>query len=367
MDIVEATRRYETWLRDCLPFVKDTDVEYKHQQMAGAAVPFLRATFYRWAARWVALCPDLASAPMVLGVGDLHVENYGTWRDAEGRLVWGINDFDEATNLPYPADLVRLVTSAALASAEDHLSLSVKEAAEAVMAGYEEGLTERGEPFVLADRHDHLRRLAASGIRDPVRFWDKLRALPRAGASTFPIPEAVEIVVAALPGPVPWPQLTLHSRRSGLGSLGRPRLVALRDWQGGPVAREVKAVVPSAWDWALDRPAAATHYSEVLDQAVRGADPYTAVRGRWLVRRLAPDSARIELADIPAERDEKALLHSMGYEVANVHLGTPGGCSAVLDDLAGRGRRHPEWLAAAAQRMAADTQSDWTQWRSSMP
>jgi hypothetical protein len=26
--------------------------------------------------------------PRVLGVGDIHLENFGTWRDAEGRMVW---------------------------------------------------------------------------------------------------------------------------------------------------------------------------------------------------------------------------------------------------------------------------------------
>ena len=40
------------------------------------------------------------------GVGDLHVENYGTWRDAEGRLVCGNNDFDETCPLPYTNDVV---------------------------------------------------------------------------------------------------------------------------------------------------------------------------------------------------------------------------------------------------------------------
>src|SRR5262249_20118319 len=45
----------------------------------------------------------------------LHVENYGSSRDAEGRLVWGINDFDEAGPPPYTNDLVRLATSAWLA------------------------------------------------------------------------------------------------------------------------------------------------------------------------------------------------------------------------------------------------------------
>ena len=55
-----------------------------------------------------------------LGVGDLHVENFGTWRDAESRLVWGINDFDEACCLPYTQDLVRLAASARFAVQEQY-------------------------------------------------------------------------------------------------------------------------------------------------------------------------------------------------------------------------------------------------------
>ena len=64
--------------------------------------------------------PNLDHAPQVLGVGDLHVENFGTWRDAESRLVWGINDFDEACCLPYTHDLVRLAASARFAIEERH-------------------------------------------------------------------------------------------------------------------------------------------------------------------------------------------------------------------------------------------------------
>ena len=226
-DIAEATKRYETRLRSSLPAVVEADLEYKHQQMATAAFPFLRATFYRWAERWAALCPHLADAPAVLGVGDLHVENYGTWRDAEGRLVWGINDFDEATTVPYPADLVRLATSAALATGEHHLSVSLKEAADAIVAGYQEGLTQYGQPFVLAERHGHLRRLATTELRDPVRFWAKMHALPEVAHADIPDPAAAAAVVAALPGPAPAADVTIRSRRAGLGSLGRPRLVAL--------------------------------------------------------------------------------------------------------------------------------------------
>ena len=59
--------------------------------------------------------PRIGDAPSVLAVGDIHIENFGTWRDEEGRLVWGVNDFDEAAEMPYVLDLVRLATSAALA------------------------------------------------------------------------------------------------------------------------------------------------------------------------------------------------------------------------------------------------------------
>ena len=48
---------------------------------------FLRATFYWWIQRRQSLGGQVADAPRSLAVGDLHVENFGTWRDAEGRLA----------------------------------------------------------------------------------------------------------------------------------------------------------------------------------------------------------------------------------------------------------------------------------------
>lgn len=390
MDIHKATQRYEAWLGATLPLVVEADLDFKHEQMAAAAFPFFRATFYRWAERFVDLCPHLVSTPLVLGVGDLHVENYGTWRDAEGRLVWGINDFDEATHLPYPADLVRLATSAGLAADAHDLSARLKDAVDAILSGYAEGLAvpfpvpagtggqkqspagtggheqspeaghqwRSGEPFVLAEHHSQLRRMATGELRDPVRFWAKMQALPDVAADTCP-PDAALHVLAALPGP--GIDACLHSRRAGLGSLGRPRLVALGLWDGGNVAREVKALVPSAWDWVAGTEEPAIHYGEIIERARRCPDPFTAIRDRWLIRRLAPDCARILLADLPAERDETLLLHAMGAELANVHLGTPGAGPEILADL---GVRHPAWLASAAERMVADTEADWTAWRS---
>src|SRR6202050_4035294 len=152
MNIVKSTRRYEQWLGKQLRLI-DADLERKHSDVAGDCFSFLRATFYRWMQWWPEACAECQTAPKVLAVGDLHVENFGTWRDIEGRLVWGINDFDEASTLPYTVDLVRLATSALLASAEGHLRLQTKDACAALIDGYRQSLVEGGRPFVLEEEH----------------------------------------------------------------------------------------------------------------------------------------------------------------------------------------------------------------------
>src|SRR5213076_1576717 len=124
--------------------------------------------------------PELADAPRVLSVGDLHVESFGTWRDLEGRLVWGVNDFDDATSLPYTSDLVRLATSAGLAAAEGQLNLDLKEACAAILTGYSGALRSGGRPMVLAENDRWLRRLVLSRLRDPNVFWEKMRVLTTA-------------------------------------------------------------------------------------------------------------------------------------------------------------------------------------------
>src|SRR5262245_41565024 len=104
--IGESTRRYERWMKRCMPVVAAA-LREKHDKMRKDRFEFFRATYYRWAELWPMLCPDLATAPKLLAIGDLHVGSFGTWRDNEGRLCWGIDDFDEAYSLPYTNDLVR--------------------------------------------------------------------------------------------------------------------------------------------------------------------------------------------------------------------------------------------------------------------
>src|SRR5689334_4456794 len=120
------------WLRRQCDVV-EADLAIKHERMRRAPFVFLRATYFRWARRIETVCPELSHAPAVLAAGGVHLEIVGTWRDAEARLVWGINDFDEAAVMPYPFDLVRLVTSAHLAPG---LKMPIGEIAACVLRGY---------------------------------------------------------------------------------------------------------------------------------------------------------------------------------------------------------------------------------------
>ncbi len=355
MKIAKATKRYERWLEQHTPLIA-TDIALKHQAMAEDPFSFFRATFYRWVQLWPTICPHSAAAPTVLAVGDLHVENFGTWRDREGRLIWGINDFDEAYRMPYTIDLVRLATSAHLAIAAAHLRLRQNEACQAIRAGYTEALAAGGQPFVLSEQFKWLRTIALGELRDPVRFWEKMNTLPNLRTAVS------KVAVKGLEAMLPEKHLRyrLVKRIAGLGSLGRRRVVALAEWRGGKIAREAKALAPSAYLWEDKRVDSAILYQDVLDRAVRCPDPFVRIRGRWIVRRLAPDCSRIELASLPKERDELSLLHAMGWETANIHLGSRKSVAALRRDLR---RRPADWLHVESKKMADMTLADFDEWK----
>jgi hypothetical protein len=356
MNIQEASAAYESWLGRYMRLVP-ADLDRKHERMAREAFPFFRATFYRWCQHWRRLGAGERGATKVLAIGDAHVENFGTWRDADGRLVWGANDFDEPATLPWSHDLVRLAASAHVAIAAGLLTLRRRDSCDAVFAGYEEGLGRGGRPFVLEEENGWLRRVATSELRQPVGFWRTLDALPAArGADAA----AVAALRRALPSPAV--DVTIRRRVAGMGSLGRPRFVALATWHGGKVAREAKAVAPSAWLWATDKaPARAETLAPRLRARVISApDPTVAVDGTWSLRRLAPHCTRIELGDLPRERDEERLLHAMGAELANIHLGTPRARDALRRELRAR---EGGWLDDLARTLEDALMRDWKAWR----
>lgn len=418
----KASESYLDWLETKVTLVPE-EVEKRHKRIAETTpFEFLRATFYRWTQHWSELGADLnhQSVPLVLGVGDLHVENFGTWRDAEGRLVWGINDFDECCYLSYMNDLVRLAASTrfaieeqAILELEEMKELSkkarseqmkkqynkfqqqVKEridnafsrACQSILTGYCNGLeVQLGDtsingsrrysgrkPFVLAEEHDWLREIVLNKLREKDRrtgedpeddfdeFFRESNALEYVNDS---VPRSAwEALRLSMPDP--GISFRIGKRDAGLGSLGRQRFTAIvEDWHGGILVREAKALAPSAWLW-WDKKRQDTIeilYDEALRQVVRARDPWVqihlgSVKNSWIVRRLAPDSGKVKLKDLPqGEGVENQLWQAMGREVANVHI--PLG--NVRKDLEKR-NQDKDWLKKVANNMADKLLKDWEQ------
>ena len=332
--IVAATIGYERWLHERLDVVKD-DLDEKHRQMTRSLFAFLRATFYRWGPLWLEVCSHLAEAPRLLAVGDLHVENFGTWRDTEGRLVWGVNDFDEVAEMPYTLDLVRLVTSAILAKHENDLAIDASSAAAAVLDGYAEALKEGGKPFILEESHPDLREMALGAERDPVHFWSKLTRRTRSHHPNI-----------------------FRDCCTGRFPMGRRRsrtLIASPEWEA-LAGRDMSLRLLAK---AVSSRARRRHGCPRLGVGPRGGRRNALSRfGCSSIRcgsRTPTTQSRMDgwfagsvrIADAsnwrscPKRRDERLLLRDMGRETANLHLATSDQRDNMLHDLS---ERKTDWL-----------------------
>lgn len=355
-DIESITASYEKWMRSCASIIL-SDLRSKHEQMKETPFGFFRGAFYRWAQLWPTVCSDLCGAPRLLAVGDLHVNSFGTWRDAEGRLCWGVDDFDEAYPLAYTNDLVRLATSVKIAIDAEGISIKLKDGCDAILDGYSKSLREGGHPVVLAEREQKLGRLGVDSFKPPSNFWKKLNRLP---AVHQPLAKDLKLALEKTL-PEPGMEYKVVRRQAGLGSLGQERFVAIGKWQGGCIAREAKLMVPSACSWLNDNvEKGQPWYEKAISSAIRSPDPFQVIDGLWLIRRLSPDSNPIDIQTLPKHSDEEMLLTAMGSETANVHLGTKSQSKKVLRDLKERKRG---WLQDAAVRMAKVFERDWKRYR----
>src|SRR5258708_4837263 len=358
MNVRQATTDDERWMRRHTRVI-ESDLRSKHQKMKSDVFLFFRGTFYRWAQVRPEVCADLSHAPKVVAVGDLHVNSYGTWRDAEGRMAWGVDDFDDAYPLPYTSDLVRLAASLKIVNDLGDLNTKLKLGCEIILESYEAALKAEGCPIVLAEHQTIMERLGVESIDPPEDFWEKLNRHPSANGE---MPgDAKRVLKGTLPDDVRDYKVVL--RKAGLGSLGQQRFVAIAEWEGGCIAREAKAMVPSSCAWlnghSSDRN---PYYQRAIATARRAHDPYQRTIGKWIIRRLSPDSNPVEIACVPKKRDEEVLLHAMGTEAQHVHLGSKHRVKDILKDVS---RRKSNWRPMAGKAMAKDIEKDWKDYKNS--
>ena len=345
MSIVDDTKHFETWLGQYCEVAKH-GLDKKRCRMAESPFKFFRATCYRFARTIPDLLPELGDAPRVPSVGDAHIENWGTWRDAEGRFVCGVNDFDDAAILPYTYDLLRLATSALLSG---EVPNSPQQQAAEILHGYRKGLSKPGAQIVDIDI-SWMREVAQRRSASPKEFWHDLHK----DDDVEPPGEVVEALLDQ--SPPGCSGIAYRARQRGGGSLGRPRFVVSGFWRGGAIAREAKALVPSSWDWAAKRTDSAPLFLNLANGRYRSPDPFLNLRSGYIIRRIAPDSQKLDMGDALIQTEALAWLYAMGRDLASIHLSDPAVKKRLVRDLERRGLK---WLADGAAAASHQVRETW--------
>ncbi len=224
--------------------------ELKRRKMLQSAFAYYRGTgadFYR---AW--LKPVLRiKAPVVWLNGDLHLENFGTYRGDNRLTYFDVGDFDDACRGPATIDLLRFLAGIILAAPE--LGIGLKEARQlaaqglaryraALADGKPRWLERRTATGAIGDLLNDLERRSQADLLDKrtvlkngkrrLRF-DTGKAIKLEKDETKEIRRALAKFAKHRVHPEFFDVADVAQRVAGLGALGRPRFVALIKGNGG--------------------------------------------------------------------------------------------------------------------------------------
>ena len=212
---------------------------------------FLRGTCHLFYDRLASTRPPPKS-PLVWACGDLHLENFGSFKGDNRLVYFDVNDFDESALAPASWDLVRFLASVLLAA--DELKADGKEArklcdgfvrayAAALAAGsarWIERDTARGlvgellESLASRTRIEHLKGRTDRKRRRRTLHYDDKHAIPVSAAEKKRVTKMIDAYAGARPDPGFFEVLDVAHRIAGTGSLGLERYVVLVEGKGSP-------------------------------------------------------------------------------------------------------------------------------------
>ncbi|MEV7276514.1 DUF2252 domain-containing protein [Streptomyces sp. NPDC093111] len=349
----------------------------KFRKMAGSAFAFYRGTaclFYQDLEREAHGGPYLDERTGRVWIhGDLHAENFGTYMDATGRLIFNVNDFDEAYVGPFTWDLKRLAASLALLGYTK--ALGDEQITELVRI-YAAAYRERIHALATGAKHDEIppftldtaggalldalrdaRGMTRFGLLDSMteireferRFASGGGAIELDAATRYKVLAAFDGYLETLPEsslarPDSYRVKDVVGRRGiGIGSAGLPSYNILLEGNSDALENDVVIYMKQAQTPAVSR--------HVTDAAVRGyfrheghrtvisqralqahADPWlgwTELDGAGqLVAEVSPYAVDLDWSDIDDPEEIAATVADLGRATAAMH--------AAADDSSGQ-------------------------------
>ncbi|MFT4068438.1 DUF2252 domain-containing protein [Paraburkholderia sp.] len=364
----------------------------KYKAMRGSPFVFLRGTCHLFYER-LPRAKVLDDAPTVWICGDMHFENFGSYK-ADNRLIYfDNNDFDEACLAPALYELVRLLTSVLVGAADlklsraqalalCHTALDAYGAALAFgKSRWIEAETATGMVRDLFDalasrtRAAHLDRRTVLKGKTRVLKIDGKKALPVSDERRAAVMQFMQQFAAAEPNPEFYRTLDVARRIAGTGSLGVDRYVILVEGKGSPDGNyliDLKEALPSSvsprvrvaqpqWQTDAQRVVEVQRRNQAVSQAFLHAVDFN---GRsYVLRSLQPSEDRVALADWDGKLPRlEEVINSMAELSAWAHLRSGGRQkSAIADDLIAFGNRR-DWqlpLIDLATQCEKQVTADW--------
>ena len=366
-------------------------LKIKYERMRSDPFAFLRGTCHLFYER-LAAAKLPASAPRVWICGDLHLENFGSYKGNSRLAYFDLNDFDQAALAPASWDLVRMLTSVLVGAKTLSISASEARALCAVFLDEYASSLALGKAFwVESETAGGVIRKLLDDVRDRERgkFIDarttvkgRRRLLKVDGKKTLGVSDlqraAVTDFMASVAKTQPRPEffkvLDVARRIAGTGSLGVERYAILVNGKGKPGGHyllDLKASLAScvAPHFAALQPKWPSEAHRIVEvqrrlQAVSIAllEPVRFNGGAYVIRELQPSEDRIALDEAPRTMDElKGVIGAMGRMVAWAQLRSAGRQgSATADELIAFGlrRKWKEKLLVASQACAAQLRTD---------
>ena len=336
----------------------------KYRNMRSSPFVYLRATCHLFPGQLSELSA-LAIAPAVWSCGDLHLENFGSYKGDNRLTYFDISDFDEAALIPASWDIVRLLTSVRLACAElEFKSERVRELIDVLLAAYFQQLHRGTARWLERDtatgpvhellatvterkRGDFLDSRSVKQGKKRKLLIDGKKALAASEAQHAQVGDFMEKFAKTQSEPEFYEVLDVARRIAGTGSLGVDRFVALVRGKGSPdnnYLLDLKRAVPSAlgpaltlkqpaWGSEGERIVALTRRAQAVPVAFLHA---VQMNGHdYVLRDLQPSADRVSFEEKGNDEGRlNELMLAIGQCTAWSHLrGSGHQGSAIADQL----------------------------------
>lgn len=371
-------------------------VAMKYAKMAQNPFIFLRGACHLF---YDAL-PDTSlfrNAPLAWCCGDLHFENFGSYKGDNRLVYFDINDYDEAALAPVTWDMVRLLTS--IQCGADALNATQAEAlavSKSCLDAYRSALINGKPLWVEQETSIGLVNVLLTTLksRERATFLDKrtirkahrrslivdgVKALPATDIQKKLVTEFMVQFAAAQPDPKFFEVLDIGCRIAGTGSLGVERFVVLVEGKGSPDGNyllDIKEAKPSAmvphlarlgikqpnWSDEASRVVSVQNRMQAVDHAF--LHPVKLDGLPCILKGLQPSEDRVSTGEWGKKLDRlKDVVSTMGRILAWDQLRASGRSGAASADELIAFAQRGDWAAEMLDAATAMTQTTRQQWK----